>query len=208
LDIFDGALRLLHPLMPFLTEELWQNIRDRHTQETIMRARIFPTERRMIDKQVEDEMAFVQSVIESVRNIRGEMGIAPSKEIALMMKLSPSRSVERLRAYEGYLQRLARVNTLSILSDGARPKLAASAVVQGEELFVPLEGLIDIEVEKARLQKEIDRVTGLLRGIRGKLGNESFVAKAPREVVEKEREKQATFETNLEKLMKNYDALR
>jgi valyl-tRNA synthetase len=207
LDIFDGALQLLHPLMPFVTEELWQNIRMRAAGETIMRAQIFQSDSKMIDKQVEDEMGFVQSVIESVRNIRGEMGIAPSKEISLVMKLTPARHADRLKQYEGYLQRLARVTSLTFLSDGTRPKLAASAVIQGEELFVPLAGLIDIEVEKARLKKELDRISGVLTGIRNKLNNESFVAKAPREVVEKEKEKQATFEMNLEKLQKSYEAL-
>ncbi|MEK9137435.1 MAG: class I tRNA ligase family protein, partial [Bacteroidota bacterium] len=202
-----GALRLLHPLMPFVTEELWQNIRQRTPGETIMRSQLFKADDRMIDKQVEDEMGFVQSVIESVRNIRGEMSIAPSKEIALVMKLSPARHADRLKQYEGYLQRLARVTSLSFLRDGARPRLSASAVVQGEELFVPLEGLIDIEVEKTRLRKEIERLTGVLNGIRGKLNNESFVARAPKDVVEKEKEKQATFETNLEKLQKSYEAL-
>jgi valyl-tRNA synthetase len=207
LDIFDGALRLLHPVMPFVTEELWQSIRSRKADETIMRAQIFMPDIRTIDKQVEDEMGFVQSVIESVRNIRGEMGIAPSKEISLIMKLSPARQIERLRQYEGYMQRLARVTTLKFLSDGARPKLAASAVVQGEELFVPLEGLINVEVEKTRLRKEIDRLNGVLNEIRAKLNNESFVAKAPKEVVEREKEKQATFNMNLEKLQKSYEAL-
>jgi valyl-tRNA synthetase len=123
------------------------------------------------------------------------------------MRLSPARHPEHVRQYEGYLQRLGRVASVRFLANGARPKLSASAVVQGEELFVPLEGLIDIEVEKVRLKKEIDRIAGLLNGIRSKLGNESFVAKAPKEVVEKEKEKQLTFETNLEKLRKNYEAL-
>ncbi len=207
LDIFDGALRLLHPIMPFITEELWQHIRTRTADQTIMRAQIFEADTKLIDKQVEDEMAFVQSVIESIRNIRGEMNIAPSKEISLVMKLSPARHADRLKQYEGYLQRLARVTSLSFISNGARPKLAASAVVQGEELFIPLEGLIDLEFEKARLKKEIDRLNGVLNGIRTKLNNESFVAKAPKEVIEKEKEKQSIFEMNIEKLQKSYEAL-
>jgi valyl-tRNA synthetase len=92
-------------------------------------------------------------------------------------------------------------------AQGARPKFAASAVVQGEELFIPLEGIIDIDVEKTRLKKEIDRITGVLTGIRNKLSNDSFVSRAPKDVVEKEKEKQSSFETNLEKLQKSYDAL-
>ncbi len=152
-------------------------------------------------------MAFVQRVIESLRNIRGEMGIAPSKEISVVMKMGHARTPESLQPYQGYLERLARVASLSFLSDGARPKLSASAVVEGEELFVPLEGLIDIEREKARLKKEIDRVSDLVTGIRKKLGNRNFIAKAPPEVVDKEKEKLDNFGQTLEKLEKNYDAL-
>jgi valyl-tRNA synthetase len=123
------------------------------------------------------------------------MGIPPSKEISLIMKLSPDRSAESVLRYEGYLQRLARATSLSFILDGARPKLSASAVVQEEELFVPLEGLIDIELEKARLRKEIDRISGALAGIRNKLNNKSFM------------EKMQNFEQALEKLEKSYAAL-
>ena len=134
-------------------------------------------------------MRFVQNVIETLRTIRSEMGIAPSKDITLLMRLGQTRSKESIQRYEGYLQRLARVKSLSFVDENARPRLSASAVVEGEELFVPLEGLIDIEVERQRLQKEIDRVAGMLEGVRRKLENESFVARAPEEVVDKEREK-------------------
>jgi valyl-tRNA synthetase len=207
LDVYDASLRLLHPVMPFVTEELWQNIRKRKASETIMRARIVNADRKLINAKVESEMAFVQNVIEALRNIRGEMGIPPGKDISVLMKKSASRSDASIRRYEGYLQRLARVTKLDFLKDGALPKHSASAVVAGEELFVPLEGLIDIEVEKTRLKKEIDRLTGALDGIRSKLGNENFISKAPKEVVEKEKEKQTQFEANLEKLKRSYEAL-
>jgi len=123
------------------------------------------------------------------------------------MKLSAGRPPESLRPYEGYLRRLARVSELRFTQDGARPAQSASAVVDGEEVFVPLEGLIDLAVERARLQKEIDRIAGLLEGIRKKLGNESFVGRAPAEVVEKEREKERSFESNLAKLRRNLASL-
>jgi valyl-tRNA synthetase len=207
LDIYDAALRMLHPIMPFVTEELWQNIRQRKPLEMIMRAQMAEPSAMFVEKQVEEEMQFVQNVIESVRNIRGEMSIAPSKEISLVVKLSDERRAESVERYSGYLKRLARVSSLSFLKDSSRPKLAASAVVQGEELFVPLEGLIDIEVEKARLKKEIDRVSGLLKSGQAKLSNSSFVDKAPKDVVEKEREKLNNFEETLGKLERSYAAL-
>jgi valyl-tRNA synthetase len=192
--------------MPFVTEELWQHLRPRADGETIMQSQLTRPDAAMVDHQVDEEMAFVQNVIEAVRNIRGEMSIAPSREISLVMKMS-QRSAESVRKYEGYLQRLARVREILFPGDGARPKLSASSVVQGEELFVPLEGVIDIDVERTRLKKEIDRVSTLLAGIRGKLDNKSFVARAPQDVVEKEREKMLSFGQALEKLEKSYAAL-
>ena len=207
IDVYDAALRLLHPLMPFVTEELWQNIRERKPGETIMRTPLVKGDAALVDRKEEEEMAFVQKVIEAVRNIRGEMGIAPSKNISLLMKMSDARTSESVQAYAGYLQRLARVASLSFLGKMERPRLSASAVVEGEELFVPLEGVIDIEVEKTRLKKEIARCEGVILGIRNKLENSNFVEKAPREIVVKEEEKLENFGRTLEKLEKSYEAL-
>ncbi len=207
LDLFDAALRLLHPIMPFITEELWQGIRPRAANESIMRAAMSEPDRSFINKQVEDEMAFVQNVIESVRAIRGEMSIAPSKEISVVMKLRDGKDADSIKKYDGYFRRLAKVTSVSFITDQSRPRLSATAVVQGDELFVPLEGIIDIEVEKARLRKEIERVSSLLKSVQAKLSNENFVAKAPKEVVEKEQEKLNTFSETLEKLQRNYAAL-
>jgi valyl-tRNA synthetase len=207
LDVYDAALRLLHPIMPFVTEELWQALRERRPNETIMRANMPEPDTRLINQQVEDEMLFVQNVIESLRNIRGEMGIAPGKEISVLVKLGNQRTAESVEKYSGYLQRLAKVTSLKFIRDSSRPRLAASAVVQGEELFVPLEGLIDVEMEKARLKKEMDRVTGMLNGVQAKLNNANFVDKAPKDVVEKEREKLNNFGETLEKLQKSYELL-
>jgi valyl-tRNA synthetase len=193
--------------MPFVTEELWQAIRERKPLETIMRAPMPEAATEFINTQVESEMRFVQDVIDALRNIRGEMNIAPSKEISLVMKLSGERRAESIERYAGYLKRLARVTSLTFVQDSARPNVAASAVVQGEELFVPLEGLIDIEAEKARLKKEIDRVAGLVKTVQSKLSNSGFTDKAPKEVVEKEREKLNNFAATVEKLQRSFDAL-
>jgi valyl-tRNA synthetase len=205
--LFDGALRLLHPMMPFVTEELWQHIGERKPLETIMHAPLFAVDHTLIDARVESEMNFVQDMIDALRNIRGEMGIPPSKEIAVIIRLSAERSIESVRKYEGYTKRLTRVSSITFINGSDRPRHAASAVVDGEEFFVPLEGIIDLEVEKARLQKEIERVTGVLNGIRNKLNNPHFLEKAPEEVVRKEREKLQSFGETLEKLEKNQQTL-
>ncbi len=175
--------------MPFVTEELWQALRPRQEKQSIMFARIPAKNPALVDEEVEREMAFVQSLIEAVRNIRGEMSIPPSRELTLQIRSSDRHSEASLRRFEGYLARLARVTALVFIGPEVRPKLAASAVVSGEELFVPLEGLIDLEAERNRIGKEVSRVEGLLNGIRAKLENQNFVSRAPQEVVANEREK-------------------
>jgi valyl-tRNA synthetase len=206
-EVFDGAMRLLHPLMPFVTEELWQNIRTRNAGESIMIAAIAKEDPASIDPAVEAEMFFVQSIIESLRNIRGEMGIPPGREISIVIRTSDEKKTDLITKYEGYLRQLARVGSLVPSRDGMRPHPAASAVVEGVEVYVPLAGLIDLEVERSRLGKEIGRVTNLLAGTREKLGNEGFVNRAPEDVVRKEREKLSRLELDLEKLSRNLEAI-
>jgi valyl-tRNA synthetase len=208
LSVFDGSLRLLHPLMPFITEELWQNISARSDGETIMRAPMVAPDVSLIDTRVESEMGFVQQLIEALRNIRGEMGIPPSVEISVAVRTHDPAKKDSVMNYEGYLRRLARVAEVSFIDDTPAPRHSASAVVDGDEVFVPLEGLIDLDVERERLEKEIDRIGGMLKGIHGKLQNKSFMEKAPEEVVRKEQEKLGHFTRTMEKLKKNYEALR
>jgi valyl-tRNA synthetase len=172
-----------------------------------MRERIPEPDAASIDTAVERQMGYVQGVIEAVRTIRGEMSIPPSREIALVMTAGAAHPPEEVREYEGYMMRLARVTSLSIVESGLRPPLSATAVVEGEELFVPLEGVIDLDLERKRLQREIDRVTEMLKGIGAKLGNPDFTGRAPQEVVGKEREKHAAFEVNLAKLSRSLGQL-
>ncbi len=207
LDVYDASLRLLHPIMPFLTEELWQNIRPRDPESSIMRERFAPMDESLIDPEVETEMAFVQHAIEAIRAIRGEMEIPPGKEISLLLRVGHVVSVEQFRQFEGYVGRLTRASSISYLTGTEKPRLAATAVVDGEELFVPLEGVIDLDVERARLRKELDRLTGIIKGVNAKLENPSFVQRAPADVVEKEREKLRSFRQSLDKVQKNFDAL-
>ena len=172
-----------------------------------MRQELPTADRALIDPEVERQMGFVQRSIEAVRQIRSEMGIPPGRELRLAFRTGAGHPPEAIRRYEGYLQRLARAGSIEFLDAKARPKHAASAVVDGEELYVPLEGIIDLEVERQRLQKEIDRLAGMAKAVRGKLGNARFVDRAPAPVVEREREKLASFELTLQKLQKNLDLL-
>jgi len=199
--VFDQALRMLHPVMPFVTEELWQHLTDRKG-ESLIRAS-FPTgEHLTIEQQTEEEMGFVQDVINAVRNIRGENNIAPSKDIHLQVRLADKKRNGVFKTYSKYLAKLARVVSVEMIPAEKKPKLSSSAVVGDAEIFVLLEGLIDINAEKARLEKEIDRLAGLIQNIESKLANASFVDRAPKNVVDKEKEKLANFTSSVDKLRK------
>jgi valyl-tRNA synthetase len=200
--IFDRALRLLHPVMPFVTEELWQHLTERNGASLMVTE--FPVvEDRWIDQKTEDDMAYVQDVINAVRNIRGENNIAPSKEIRVQVRHASETSAAILNLYEKYLNKLGRVSAIERLTTPANPKLASSAVVAGSEIFVPLAGLIDLDAERGRLEKEIARLQQVIEATGRKLSNPSFVERAPKDVVDKEREKLTSFQATIEKLKAN-----
>ncbi|MBI1803799.1 MAG: valine--tRNA ligase [Ignavibacteriae bacterium] len=203
ISVFDQSLRLLHPFMPFVTEELWQHIESRAPGQSIMVSAFPVKEEKWIDKKAEEEMAFVQSTIESIRNVRGELSVPPSKDIQIIISFPEKSKAAIIQKYQSYFQRLARVTKIEQLLNGEKPKQAASAVVEGGEVFIPLEGLIDLNTERQRIQKELTHVQGMVESIQKKLANESFVSKAPKDVVEKEREKLESFRTNMEKLQTN-----
>jgi valyl-tRNA synthetase len=214
--IFDQALRLMHPVMPFISEELWQNLSERKGQ-SLMRAAFPIVDEHYINQTVEDELNFVIKVVEAVRNIRGELNVAPSKQIEVHVHLHGEFG-EKLAVNANYVQgllnyidRLCRAKTVPTWARESeqfeRPKASASAVVDGTEIYVPLVGIIDLDAERKRLEKEIARLQGLIDGIGRKLMNESFIAKAPKEVIEKEREKQNTMTMNKEKLKESVTQL-
>ena len=214
--IYDQAMRLLHPVMPFISEEIWQHLCDRKGI-SIVRASFPTVNENCINQKIENELNFVIKVIEAVRNIRGELNVAPSKQVEVHMYLQGElgeKAAENTSNFQGlllYIDRLCRAKTNSIWPQEAlkieRPKASASAVVDGTEIYVPLEGIIDLDAERKRLDKEITRLQGLIDGIERKLTNPSFVEKAPREVVEKEREKQRNISSNMEKLKTSLKSL-
>jgi len=192
---FENLLKIVHPFMPFITEELWQLIKERKDGESISTSDYPEFDSSKVNASAEKEMEFVQDIITALRNIRGEMNIPPSKQVNAFIKSSKvgDHQIE-------YIKKLAKVNELKIDENLSKPKASASAVVKDTEIFVPLEGLIDLDVERSRLQKEITRLEGSLIGINKKLSNEKFVNNAAPEVVEKERTKKKDWETNLNKL--------
>lgn len=203
LALFEDMLKIVHPFMPFITEEIWQLFDERKTGESISVTEFPKVDESLINIEAENEIEFVQNVITAIRNIRGEMNIAPSKQINVIIKTDKLSDVQKQ-----YIKSLGRVETLEYGAEITKPKASASAVVKGAEIFIPLEGLIDLNVERQRIEKEINRLEGGLRGIDAKLSNEKFVSNAPADVVEKEKIKKADFESSLAKLKNILEDLR
>lgn len=192
---FENLLKIVHPFMPFITEELWQAIGERKKGESISTSDYPEFDKSKTNPSAEKEMEFVQDVITALRNIRGEMNIPPSKQINAFVKSSEVKDYQT-----DYIKKLAKVGEIKIDNNLAKPKASASVVVKETEIYVSLEGLIDLDVERNRLQKEITRLEGALIGINKKLSNEKFVQNAAPDVVEKERTKKKEWEMNIEKL--------
>ncbi len=185
--VLDQLLKLLHPFMPFLTEEIWQRIPRRSDEPASIMVAIYPQGRDSFgDDESEQEMSVVIQAIDGVRNIRGECNIAPSKKVAAIVQAEEGIRfiLERNR---DYLEPLAGLCSLELNASGPKPRLAATFVGKYMEIFVPLEGLVDLAEENKRLQKELGKVHADLELLKKKHSNSNFVLRAPREVIEKDR---------------------
>jgi valyl-tRNA synthetase len=193
--VLERALRLLHPIMPFITEEIWQKLPETiraqrpgsgATIESIMVAQYPKPSEVLVDAEAEQDMQMVMDLILAIRNIRGVMNIAPSAQLAVIVKVESGETGSHLEKNGEYVRTLARVQTLRIGTAEAKPKAAATGVIKGAEIYVPLEGVLDLAEERGRLQKEIAKTSQDIEMFAKKLSNKSFVEKAPKAVVEKD----------------------
>lgn len=211
--VYEEILKLLHPIMPFITEEIWQAISELKGEvadneiKTIMNARFPQVEDRWIDRDSEAKVELLQELISSIRNIRGEMNVPPSRACDIYVKSKSTYFEDIINSNKEYIKKLSRVENVFIGEKITRPKNSSVSVVKGNEIYIPLEGLIDIEVEKERLKKEIERIEKLLEGVNKKLTNQNFIQRAPEEVIQKEKEKQKNFSDALEKVKKNLEMI-
>ncbi|MFH1011361.1 MAG: valine--tRNA ligase [bacterium] len=210
LSVLDGSLRLLHPFMPFITEEIWRTLRSlsvhawppEYQTETIMLAPYPRARPDMIDRNVEQEFAVLEAVVSALRNIRGELRIRPDVKIHPVVVGASAEKREFLAKMMSHVCDLSRTDT--VVFSNEKPKGSASAVIEDFELFVPLGGLIDAKAEKGRLGKERERLLKLVAGTRRKLADENFVRRAPQDIVEREREKLGELEAALTKVERHY----
>ena len=209
--VLETILRLAHPLMPYITEEIWQRVKTLAgvSGETIMLQRYPEADERRIDSEAEAAIAALKQVIEGVRNIRGEMNISPAKKIPLILRGGNADDRNRLDQARSLLVKLASLESISWLNADETAPASATALAGDLELLVPMAGLIDVQAESARLQKEIDKLAKELGRIEGKLNNPKFVDKAPAEVVAKEKDRlteiqkaQARLQQQLEEISK------
>ncbi|MCP5143422.1 MAG: valine--tRNA ligase [Gammaproteobacteria bacterium] len=201
LEVLESALRLLHPIMPFITEETWQRVAPvaGRSGPTIMLQPYPVADETLIDANAEAALQWVQQAILGIRRIRSEMNIEPKRQITALFSGGDERERAWLHANDRYLKSLGRLETLEPVSADAAPE-SATALAGNTTFLIPLADLIDPVAELKRLDKELERLRGEHKRIDGKLGNESFVAKAPAEVVRKERDKLVEIETALARL--------
>ncbi|WP_339486168.1 valine--tRNA ligase [Pseudomonas sp. EL_65y_Pfl2_R95] len=200
--VLEVALRLAHPFMPFITEEIWQRIKTQAgvAGDTIMLQAWPVANEARIDAAAEGDIEWVKALMLGLRQIRGEMNISMAKRIDIILKNASTEDQRRLQDNAPLLNKLAKLESVSILAAGEEPPLSATALVGDMEVLVPMAGLIDKAAELGRLDKEIQRLEGEVKRVGGKLGNAGFVDKAPPEVIEKERAKLAEAEQALGKL--------
>lgn len=212
--ILETVLRLLHPIMPFITEEIWQRlpeaVRSREPRvgsASIMISAFPAADDRLINLDAEKDMQTVMDVITAIRNIRGEMNIPPSMQIAAIVKSDDPELAAHLKKNTGYVLALARLKELRVAADEPKPKAAATAVIKSAEVYVPLEGVIDIASERDRLLKETAKLSKDIEIFSKKLSNKDFVERAPQAVVEKDKAKLEELKTKRERLERNLKML-
>ena len=200
--VLEATLRLAHPLMPFITEEIWQRVKALAGKqgETIMHQPYPVPDLGKIDAPAIEDIEWVKGIILAIRNIRGEMDISPAKPIKVLLKNTSSSDQERLSQNKQFLTKLAKLESITLLSESEKAPLSAIQLVDNMEILVPMAGLIDVAAEVARLKKEIEKTDKEFARINGKLNNQNFVAKAPAAVVDKEKSKLADIEAARNKL--------
>ena len=213
LQVLEVLLRTAHPVMPFITETLWQQVANRlgqiqNGEAASIMLQTFPVPQDMpANENAENQIEWLKAVITSIRTIRGEANIKPSQDIPLLLQGGNTADKDNATQAENMLGRLANVTSIEWLSDGEKAPLNALSLVGDLKVMVPLAGLIDLEAERGRIGKEVDKARQELEKIDKKLSNEAFVAKAPAAVVNKDRERAAELQTTLQTLQKQIEAL-
>jgi valyl-tRNA synthetase len=203
--VLERSLRLLHPIMPFITEDLWQRLP--HAGETICLAQFPRHEAEQLDDRAEHEMGAMIELITRLRHIRSIFNIAPSVPLQAQIATDNEALKEAIGQMSGHIKRLARIEEFHLVDRTARGRGIARAVLSGAEIAVPLEGLIDVEKERARLERELTKLTSEYEGLEQRLANQDFVNRAAADVVAQTRHRVAALSDQINKLRATLEAL-
>jgi len=203
-NILEQGLKLLHPFMPFLTEEIWQKLGAEG--ETIMLSEFPKFDQTKVDTVSENAFIYVQELVSAIRNIRAEMNVSPAKAIHLVLKSVDEIELETLEANKGFLCSLAKVEKLEFGKDIVKPEGAGFRVAGKTEVYVPLADLLDVEAEIAKIKPQIEKIKKDLEKVQSKLADERFTSKAPAHILDRERKIEAEYLDKLNKLEENLKA--
>ncbi|MCF8057617.1 MAG: valine--tRNA ligase [Desulfocapsa sp.] len=197
LHVLETILKLIHPITPFVTEEIWSVLPG---DRALLVTSEYPLVQPWRNEKVEGQMELLMGVITGIRNIRSEADVHPSTKIDAFVLCVDGEKADLIRSFATAISDITRLASLNVTAEGDKPSDAATYIYQDIEMYVPLKGLVDVDKEREKLSREQLKVEKSLKQINGKLGNEKFLANAPAEVVEKEKEKQAELEAKLAKI--------
>ncbi|EPF2604736.1 TPA: valine--tRNA ligase [Yersinia enterocolitica] len=203
IEVLEALLRLAHPIIPYITETIWQRVKTLKgiTADTIMLQPFPEYDASQVDEKALSDLEWIKQTIIAVRNIRAEMNIAPGKPLEVMLRGANAEAQRRVRENQSFIQSLARLSSLTLLPEGDKGPVSVTKLVEGAEVLIPMAGLIDKATELERLAKEVAKLEAEIERIEGKLSNEGFVARAPEAVVAKERERMAACAEAKQKLI-------
>ncbi|MCK8540089.1 valine--tRNA ligase [Yersinia ruckeri] len=193
INVLEALLRLAHPIIPYITETIWQRVKSLKgiTADTIMLQPFPEYNASQVDEKALSDLEWIKQTIIAVRNIRAEMNIAPGKPLEVLLRSANAEAQRRVLENQSFIQSLARLSSITVLPEGEKGPLSVTKLVEGAEVLIPMAGLIDKASELDRLAKEVAKLDAEIERIEGKLSNEGFVARAPEAVVAKERERMA-----------------
>ena len=189
IKMLDAILRMLHPTIPFITEEIWQSLSEENNKKSIMKADFPSSKNWKADTEIAANTEWLKSFVSSVRQIRSEMTISPKQSIKIIVDDASNSDIKRLELFESFISNMGSVESIIHKEEADDLPKSAIALLKGMKIYIPLEGLVDIEEEKARLQKKLSNLNQDLKSVKNRLSNDAFVEKAPKEVVDELKEK-------------------
>ncbi|MDC9597038.1 valine--tRNA ligase [Xenorhabdus anantnagensis] len=203
IEVLEGLLRLAHPIIPFITETIWQRVKvvKGIDADTIMLQSFPEFDQTKVDELALDDLEWIKEAIIAVRNIRAEMNIAPSKPLEVLLRDANDNAQRRVAENLNFIQAMGRLASVTVVAAGEEAPVSVTKLINGAEVLIPMAGLIDKDAELVRLDKEIEKLDKEINSIEVKLANEGFVSRAPEAVVAKERERLATNNAAKEKLL-------